>query len=155
MKKQINSVSNWSAKSIMTTAILSAMLCSFSAKAYDKPSAAINTINVNMKSDSEAEGLLNNDALTKIEAAQYNAAEFVDEELAFESECYMSGDAGIDSGAEEYNAADYVESDMKLETENWVNGNFEPVLVGEYNAKDFVNADMALEAENWINQNGL
>lgn len=155
MKKQINSVNSWSVKSIITVTILSAMLCTFSAKAYDKPSAAINTINVNMKSDSEAEGLLNNDALTKIEAEQYNAAEFVDEELAFETECYMSGDAGMDSSAEEYNAADYVETDMALETENWVNDNSEPVLVGEYNAKDFVDADMALEAENWMNQNGL
>ena len=155
MKKQINSVNSWSVKGIITVTILSAMLCTFSAKAYNKPSATTNTINVNMKSDNEAEGLLNNDALTKIEAAQYNAAEFVEEELAFETECYMSGDSGMDIGAEEYNAADYVETDLAIETENWVNGNFEPVLVGEYNAKDFVNADMALEAENWINQNGL
>jgi hypothetical protein len=159
MKKQINSVNSWSVKIVLTVTILSAVLCTFTAKAYDKPSVAINTINVNVKSESEADGLMNNDALTKIEAAQYNAAEFVEDELAFETECYMLGDDGMDSEAELYNAENYVEADMVLETENWVNANsetnFEPVLLSEYNAKDFVDADMALETKNWINQNGL
>ena len=155
MKKQINSVNSWSVKGIITVTILSAMLCTFSAKAYNKPSATTNTINVNMKSDNEVDVLLNNEALTKIEAVQYNAAEFVEEELAFETECYMSFDAGMDIGAEEYNAAGYVETDMALETENWVNENSEPLLVVEYNAKNFADADMTLEAETWINQNGL
>src|ERR1035437_9146350 len=155
MKKQINSVNSWSVKSIITVTILSAMLCTFSAKAYDKPSAAINTINVNIKSESETEGLMNNDALTKIEAVQYSAEEFVEDELAFETECYMSGDDRMNSEAAEYNAENYVETDMALETENWVNSNsetnFEPILVGEYNATDFVDADMALETDNWMN----
>jgi len=159
MKKQINSVNSWSVKGIITVTILSAMLCTFNAKAYDKPSAAISTINVNIKSGSEAEGLLNNDALTKIEASQYNAAEFVEEELAFETECYMSDNAGLDNEVEGYNAANYVETDMALETGNWVNANSdtnsEPVLLNEYNAKNFVDADMALETENWLNQSDL
>jgi len=163
MKTQFNSVNSWSVKGIMTVTILSAMLCTFSAKAYDKPSAAINTINVNIKSESEAECLVNNDALAKIEAPLYSAEEFVEDELAFETECYMIGDAGMDGEVEEYNAENYVEADMALETENWVNANSdtnsginpEPVLLDEYKAKDFVNADMALETENWMKQNGL
>jgi len=159
MKKQINSVNSWSVKSLITVTILSAMLCTFSAKAYDKPSAAINKINVNIKSESETEGLMNNDALTKIEAARYNAEEFVEDDLAFETECYMSGDDWMDNVTEQYNAENFVETDMALETENWVNSNSEtnsePILVGEYNATDFVDADMALETENWMNQNGL
>jgi hypothetical protein len=159
MKKQINSVNSWSVKSIITVTILSAMLCTFSAKAYDKPSAAINTINVNIKSESETEGLMNNDALTKIEAAQYNAEEFAEDELAYETECYLLGDDWMDSVTEQYNAENFVETDMALETENWVNSNSEtnsePILVGEYNATDFVDADMALETDNWMNNNGL
>ena len=159
MKKQINSVNSWSVKGIITVTILSAMLCTFSVKAYDKPSAAINTINVNIKSESETEGLMNNDALTKIETAQYSAEEFVEDELAFETECYMSGDDRMNSEAAEYNAENFVETDMALETENWVNSNSEtnsePILVGEYNATDFVDADMALETDNWMNHNGL
>src|ERR1035437_7777792 len=123
MKKQINSVNSWSVKGIMTVTILSVMLCTFSAKAYDKPTAAVNTINVNIKSENEAEALMNNDALTKIETAQYNAEEFVEADMALETECYMIGDAGLDSKMEEYNAENYVKTDMALETENWVNAN--------------------------------
>lgn len=128
MKKRINSVNSWSVKGIITVTILSAMLCTFSAKAYNKPSAAVKAVNEAVKSESGVESLMNNDFKANYEAEQYNAGEFVEADMALETENWMSTNA---------------------ET------NYEPVLQVEYNAKEFVDAELALETESWMNQNGL
>lgn len=57
MKKQINSVSNWSVKGIISVTILSAMFCASELKANNKPSVALN--NVAISEDTE-EKLLGN-----------------------------------------------------------------------------------------------
>lgn len=61
MKKQINSVSNWSVKSIITATILSALLCTFEVKANNKPSLALITEASEMPSENIIEGWMNSD----------------------------------------------------------------------------------------------
>jgi hypothetical protein len=123
MKKQINFFSNWPVKSIITVTILSAMLCTLNAKADNKPLPAANTVNVEMKSESGVESLLDSNVKTEIEAMQYNAEEFVAAEMALEAECWMNGDVESDIKAAKYNAEEFVKEEMALEKENWVNQN--------------------------------
>ena len=61
MKKQINPVSNGSVKSIITVAILSAMLCTFSVKANNKPSLAVNVDVAEMQSENIIENWMNSE----------------------------------------------------------------------------------------------
>ena len=49
MKKQNSFVSKWSVKGIIIVTVLSAMFCTISAKATNKPKVALNAITLDMK----------------------------------------------------------------------------------------------------------
>ena len=160
MKKQIKSVSNWSIKGIITVTILSAMLCTFSAKANNKPSVAINAANVE-RSENGVESRMNINAETNFEFVEkYNAVEFVQADMAVEIETWANNDVWINNNAvEKYNAAEFVQSDMAIEFDCWLKSNIEnsdvTIEAEQYNAAEFVQADMARETESWMNNNGL
>jgi len=119
MKKQINSVSSWSVKGIITITILSAMLCTFSANANNKPSVASNTTGVEISANS-IESI--NETIEK-----YNAAEFVQADMANEIDSWMNS-----------------------------NDEYSDLLIGsKYQAAEFVQADMALEIDSWMNNSGI
>lgn len=61
MKKQIKSVSNWSVKGIITVTILSAMLCTFGAKAINKPSLSENNYSEAMQPENVIEDWMNSE----------------------------------------------------------------------------------------------
>ena len=155
MKKQIKSVSSRSVKGIITVTILSATLCAFGAKANNKPAVAINAVKVEMKSENGVESRMNSIAEINNEAVeQYNAGNFVEAELAFETESWMNSGDETNYEAVQYNANEYVEAEMALETESMMNSNVgnnnEAV---QYNAEEFAEADLALEIESWMNNN--
>ena len=120
MKKQINSVSNWSVKSIITVTILSAMLCTFGANANNKPAVA-NAVTMKVESENTTESLMNSMAERTNE---YKAADFVQADLVSEIGLWMNenpenSDILIDAG--QYKAAEFVKADMTFEVENWMN----------------------------------
>jgi len=153
MKKQFNSVSSWSVKGIISITILSAMLGTFSANATNKPSLALNTTGVEI-SENRNESI--NEAIEK-----YNAAEFVQADMAFEIESRtMSSEEifNVALEAEQYQAGQFVKADMANEIDSWKNSNDEYsdlVIESKYQASDFVKADMALEIDSWMKSNGF
>ena len=153
MKKQINSVSSWSVKGIITITILSAILCTFSANANNKPSLASNTTGVE-NSENRIESI--NEAIEK-----YNAAEFVQADMALEIESLTNSSEGILNvalEAEQYQAYQFVKADMANEIDSWMNSNDEYsdlVIDAKYQAAEFVQADMALEIDSWMNNSGF
>jgi len=157
MKKQINSVSNWSVKSIITLTILSAVLCTFGAKANNKPSVAINAVNVETKSGTGVESGMNGIAeISDGAIEEYNAANFVEAELALESDSWMNSNSESDIEAVPYNAQEYVDADLALETESWTNCDAEiqnDVVL--YNAEEYVKADLELETQGWLNNSSF
>lgn len=153
MKKQINSVSSWSVKGIITITILSAMLCNFSANANNKPSVASNTTGVEIL-ENRVESI--NESIEK-----YNAAEFVQADMALEIESRTMSSEEIFNAAletEQYQAGQFVKADMANEIDSWVNSSDEYsdlVIEAKYQAAEFVQADMALEIDSWMNNSGL
>ena len=158
MKKQINSVSNLSVKSIISVAILSAMLCTFNVKANNKPSVAQNTATIE-KSENKVESWMNSNIETNYNAVEiYKPAEFVQSDMANEIASWMNSDDATENIAvEEYKATEFVQSDMTNEIASWMNtGNTaENNAVEEYNAANFVQADMTLEIESWMKSSGI
>ncbi|MCX6239852.1 MAG: hypothetical protein NTY07_20280 [Bacteroidia bacterium] len=131
MKKQNSFVSNWSVKGIIIVTVLSAMFCTTSAKATNKPTVALNAITLDMKSENGVESLKN--SITESNSEVMEA---------------------------EYNAKEFVEADMELEIESWMNSNTEtnnevaetiqaPQI--EYKAEEFVEAEIVNEIQSWIN----
>lgn len=147
MKRQNNSVSNWSIKGIASVTILSAMLCTFNANS--KPSVG-NTGTVKVVSENGVESLMYSNAGTKNE---YNAKEFVQADMANEIENWMNSDTESNNPmVEEYDAKEFVQVDIADEIESWMNTNSKSNngSIEEYNAKKFVQADMANEFESWL-----
>ena len=75
------------------------------------------------------------EAGTALQAAAYNAKNFVEAELATETECWMNGNDGTINNVAEpelalqgaaYKAKAFVEAELAAETESWVNN---PVTV--------------------------
>lgn len=153
MKKQINSVSSWSVKGIITITILSAILGTFGANANNKPALASNTTGVEI-SENKVESI--NEAIEK-----YNAAEFVHADMALEIESLTNSSEEILNvalEAEQYQAGQFVKADMANEIDNWMNSNdeYSDLLIGsKYQAAEFVQEDMALEIDCWINNSGI
>ena len=138
MKKQINFISNWSFRGIIVVTILSAMLCTFNAKAGNRPSTALNAVKVEMKSENGFENRKNSNPKTNSTA--------VEAELELQIE---------------YNAEEFVEAEMALEIGSWMNSNAETnneaveaelALKIKYNAKEFVEAEMAFEIASRMNK---
>jgi len=149
MKKQINSVSNWSVKGIITVAILSAMLCTLGANANNKP-AVPSAVTMKVESENAAESLMNSNAESNNE---YKAEDFVNAEMALETESWKNIDAESNTEAvDEYSAKEFVQADMVNEIYRWMNSNSESnnESIEEYNAEKFVQADMANEFESWL-----
>ena len=126
MKKQINSASSWSVKSIIALVILSAMFGVNAAEANNKPTVAVNTVSTE-NAENRNESGLNTETEINFEAAtEYNAKVFVEAELAREIECRVNNKADNKNGtvvtkallSEVYNAAAFVNSDMENEIEN-------------------------------------
>ncbi len=149
MKKQNNSVSNWSIKGIVSVTILSAMLCTFNANANSKPSVG-NAGTVKVVSENAVESLMYSNAGTK---SEYNAKELVQADMANEIENWMNSETESNNPmVEEYNAKGFVQVDIADEIESWMNTNSKSNngSIEEYNAKKFVHADMASEFESWL-----
>ena len=126
MKKQINSASSWSVKSIIALVILSAMFGVNNAEANNKPTVAVNTVSTE-NAENRNESSLNAETEIIFEAAiEYNAKEYVESELAREIDCKVHSNADNKNGtagtkalqSEVYNAAAFVNSDMENEIEN-------------------------------------
>ena len=157
MKKQINSVNNWSAKGIITITIMSAMVCGFGAMASNKPTVASNAAKVEMNSDNSLESLVNSYAKT---VDKYNAFEFVQSEMSSEIENRMNSNEEIDiesNNVEQYKAEEFAQADIALEIDNWrysdaVN---DSNTIERYNAAEYVQDDMAQEINSWMNSNCL
>ncbi|NEW83137.1 MAG: hypothetical protein GZ094_12325 [Mariniphaga sp.] len=153
MKKQLNSVSSWSVKGIISITILSAMLGTFSANANNKPSLALNSSGVEI-SENRIESI--SEAIEK-----YNAAEFVQADMALEIESRTMRSEEIFNvalEAEQYHAGQFVKADMANEIDSWKNSNDEYsdlVIQSKYQASEFVQADLDLEIESWMNSNGF
>lgn len=149
MKKQINTVNNWSVKSIFTVTVFSAMLCAFGAEANNKPSVSINTVNSGTGVESRINGIA---GISDEAIEEYNAANFVEAELALESESWMNSNSESDFEAVPYNAQEYVDADLSIEFECWTKSeaeaNNDVVL---YNAEEYVKADLELETKSWSN----
>ena len=117
MKKQNNSVSNWSIKGIVSIAILSTMLCTFNANANSKPSVG-NSGTVKVVSENGFESLMFSNAGTKNE---YNSKEFVQVDIADEIENWMNTNSRSDNESiDEYNAKKFVQADLSNEIESWL-----------------------------------
>lgn len=161
MKTQINSMNNWSVKGIITVTILSAMLCAFGAKAGNKPSVALKAVNVELKSENRGESGINSFTESNNESVEkYNAAEFVQAEMALEIESRMNSNEEINNitiEAEQYHAEKFTNADITLEIDNWMNDNDEidNKAIEEYNAAEFVQAEMTYEIKSWMNNSCL
>lgn len=157
MKKQVNSVNNWSAKGIITVTIISAMLCGIGAKASNKTTVASNAVKFEMKSENSAESCVNSYAGT---VNKYNAFEFVQSEMASEIENQMNRNEEVNIvsiEAEQYKAEEFVQADAELEIDNWMYCNTENDnnAIEKYNAQEFVQAEMTHEINSWMNNNSL
>ena len=147
MKKQVSLVSNWSMKGAITITILSAMLCTFGAKANNKPSVALNATTIE-KSETNLETV-----------DKYNAAEFVQSEMVLEIANRMISNEEVSNvgfeAVEEYNSGEFVNADMAREIENWTNSDSDisngTIEAGQYNAGQFVQAEVEHEIESWMN----
>lgn len=137
MKRQINTVSNWSVKGIITVTILSAMLCTFGAKASNKPTVALNSVTAKMESKNGIEKWKNSNAGTNTEVVEkYNAEGFVKAEIALEIESWMNSNTEINS--------EVVKAEATPQIEALMNSN-------QYTAKKYVEAEMVLEIKSWMN----
>jgi hypothetical protein len=147
MKKQVSLVSNWSIKGVITITILSAMLCTFGAKANNKPSVALNATTIEKLE-------------TNLETVdKYNAAEFVQSEMENEIANRMISNEEVSNvgfeTVEGYNSGEFVNADMAREIETWTNSDSEisngTIEAGQYNAGQFVQAEIEHEIESWMN----
>jgi CRISPR/Cas system-associated endonuclease/helicase Cas3 len=167
MKKQINSISNLSVKGMITITILSAMLCTFDAKANSKPSRASKVVNVEMESKSTGDKpLLSNSAalIEAVESVKYNADEFVQADVALETKSWISRNAEAMNETAKYSAEGSVLTDMVIELRDWNNGDalvedptdlVEPPIEIGYHASEFVENDMATEINSWNSNSGF
>ena len=167
MKKQNNIISNLSVKGMITIAILSAMLCTFNAKANSKPPRALKLINVEMESKNAGDNplLSNSEALSEaFEAVKYNADEFVQADVALETESWISHNNGAREETAKHSAEQSVPAEMALEIVDRDLGDsnldsstyvFEPSIEIGYHASEFVESDMATEINNWNINSGF
>ena len=155
MKTKINSINNWSVKSIIAVTILSAMFCGIGAKASNKPTVASNAVKSEMKSENSADSWINGFAGT---FGKYNAFEFVQAEMAFETKNQLNSNEEINIvsiEAEQYKAEEFAQADISLEIDNWMylNSESDNKAIGKYNATDFVQTEMTHEINSWMNNN--
>ena len=157
MKKQMNSLNNWSAKGLIAVTIISAMLCGIGAKASNKSTVTSNAVKVEMKSENRVEGMVNcfAEALDK-----YNAFEFAQADMALETEARINSSEEINIvsiEAEQYHAADFAQADIAIEIDNWMylNTGNDNSVIEKYNAAEFVQDEMAHEINSWMNNNCL
>ena len=157
MKKQINSINNWSAKGLITVTIISAMLCGIGAKASNKSTVASNAVKVELKSENSAESWLNGYANT---VNKYNAFEFVQTDMALETEGLINSSEEINilsTEVEQYHAEEFAQADIAVEIDNWIYRNAEndSNTIEKYNADEFVQDEMSHEINSWMNNNCL
>jgi len=167
MKKQNYIISNLSVKGMITITILSAMLFTFNAKANGKPPRAFKVVNMEM--DSKKPGDLplfsNSEALNEaVEAVKYSADEFVQAEIALETQSWISRNAEAKDEAAKRSAEQAVQTEMTLETQDSNLGDanldyttyvVEPSFEIGYHASEFVDSDMATEINNWNSKSGF
>jgi len=170
MKKQNSIISNLSVKGMITISILSAMLFTFNAnnaKANSKPPRAFKLVNVEMDSKNAGDLPLfsNSEALSEaVEAVKYSADEFVQAEIALETQSWISRNAEAKDEAAKHSAEQAVQTEMTLETQdnNLGDANLdsttyvvEPSIKIGYHASEFVDSDMATEINNWNSKSGF